>query len=144
MVELIRRTHIVYSVDTLAQQAAAAALANDGSFITRTRAMVNSGRDRICRLFKASGLEHVANQGNYVMVRLPVSDTLMYRKLMTQGIMVRAMTGLRFLNWIRISLVQDEVMAEFCRVFSRVMRKYPHRMNTKNLYPGHEVGTNPL
>ncbi len=123
VVELIRRTHIVYSVNTLAQQAAAAALANDGSFVTQTRVMVTTARARLCQLFEALGLEYVANQGNYVMVRLPISDTLMYRKLMIQGIMVRTMTGFRFPNWIRISLVQAEVMEEFCQVFSRVMEE---------------------
>lgn len=123
LVELIRRTHIVYSVNTLAQQAAAAALSNDGSFITRTRAMVTWARARLCTLFDEMGLEYVANQGNYVMVQLPVSDTLMYRHLMTRGIMVRTMTGFRFPNWIRISLVQAEVMEAFCTVFSQVMEE---------------------
>ncbi len=121
VVDLIRRTHIVYSVNTLAQQSAAAALSNDGSFITQTRAMVTCARIRLAELFDGLGLEYVANQGNYIMVRLPVSDTLMYRKLMTRGIMVRTMTGFRFPNWIRISLVQADVMAEFSRVFSQVM-----------------------
>ncbi|MBU0970738.1 MAG: histidinol-phosphate transaminase [Proteobacteria bacterium] len=121
VVELIRRTHIVYSVNTLAQQAAVAALSNDGSFVTRTRQMVSGARTRLCELFESMGLEHVANQGNYVMVHLPVSDTLMYRKLMTRGIMIRTMTGFRFPNWIRISLVQAPVMEAFCHVFSQVM-----------------------
>jgi histidinol-phosphate aminotransferase len=123
VVELIRRTHIVYSVNTLAQSSAAAALSNDGSFVTRTRAMVTAARARLCQLFETLGLPYVANQGNYVMVRLPVSDTLMYRRLMTRGIMVRTMTGFRFPNWIRISLVQAEVMETFCTVFSEVMEE---------------------
>jgi histidinol-phosphate aminotransferase len=121
VVELIRRTHIVYSVNTLAQQAAVAALSNDGSFEIRTRQMVATARARLCETFESLGLEHVANQGNYVMVHLPVSDTLMYRKLMTRGIMIRTMTGFRFPNWIRISLVQAPVMEVFCHIFSQVM-----------------------
>lgn len=121
VVELIRRTHIVYSVNTLAQQAAAAALSNDGTFIAATRQMVKTARQRLCALFEKLRLEYVANQGNYVMVRLPVSDTLMYRRLMTHGIMVRTMTGFRFPNWIRISLVQPGVMEIFCEIFSRIV-----------------------
>ncbi len=121
VVDLIRRTHIVYSVNTLAQQAAAAALSDDGAFVGQTRLMVKDARNRLGRLFREMGLDYIANQGNYLMVRLPVSDTFMYRKLMTRGIMVRTMTGFRFPNWIRISLVQEPVMAEFCTVFFQVM-----------------------
>jgi histidinol-phosphate aminotransferase len=121
VVALIRRTHIVYSVNTLAQRAAVAALSNDGSFMAATRDMVAAGRSRLIALFRELGLAYVANQGNYVMVHLPVSDTLIYRMLMTRGVMVRTMTGFRFPNWIRISLVQAEVMENFCQVFSRIM-----------------------
>ncbi len=121
IVDIIRRTHIVYSVNTLAQRAAAAALSNDGSFIRDTRKMVGDARELLRSLFEELGLPHVCNQGNYVMARLPVSDTLMYRKLMTRGIMVRTMTGFRFPGWIRISLVQRPVMEEFCRVFREEM-----------------------
>ncbi|WP_163337677.1 histidinol-phosphate transaminase [Desulfopila sp. IMCC35008] len=128
LVDLIRRTHIVYSVNTLAQRAAAAALSNDGSFVTATREMVRAARARLCCLFDDLNLEYLANQGNYVMVRLPVSDTLMYRKLMTSGIMVRTMTGFRFPNWIRISLVQPPVMEEFCRIFAAVMTDFKARL----------------
>ncbi len=127
MVGVIRRTHIVYSVNTLAQRAAAAALTNDGSFIRATREMVREAKALLCPLFDELGLTHVCGQGNYLMVKVPVSDTLMYRKLMTQGIMVRTMTGFRFPNWIRISLVQQPVMEEFCRVFRPVMEEIQGR-----------------
>ena len=59
------------------------------------------------------------------MIHVPVSDTLLYRKLMTQGIMIRTMTGFRFPGWIRVSIVQDAVMEEFCRVFKSVLRPQP-------------------
>jgi len=123
MVAIIRRTHVVYSVNTLAQRAAAAALTNDGSFIKATRKMVKEARTKLCALFDKLGLTYISNQANYLMVKLPVSDTLMYRKLMTKGIMVRTMTGFRLPNWIRISLVQMPVMDEFCRIFAPLVEE---------------------
>ncbi len=44
VVDQIRKTHIVYSVNTLAQRSAAAALSNDGSFIRATRDMGSRGQ----------------------------------------------------------------------------------------------------
>lgn len=121
VVDQIRKTHIVYSVNTLAQRSAAAALANDGSFIRATRDMVREAKELLCPMFDELGLEYVCNEGNYMMVKVPMPDTLIYRKLMKKGVMVRTMTGFRFPNWIRISLVQRPVMEDFCRAFRQVL-----------------------
>ena len=121
VVDLVRRTHIVYSVNTLAQRAAAAALSNDGPFIEATRAMVSEAKELLCSMFDELGLEYICNEGNYLMVRVPVSDTLMYRKLMKKGVMVRTMTGFRFPNWVRVSLVERPAMNEFCKAFREAL-----------------------
>ncbi|MBA3013258.1 MAG: aminotransferase class I/II-fold pyridoxal phosphate-dependent enzyme [Proteobacteria bacterium] len=123
VVNMVRRTHVVYSVNTLAQRSAAAALSNDGSFIRDTRKMVGDAKALVCPLLEELGLDFLCNQGNYLMVHLPFSDTLMYRKLMTKGIMVRTMTGFRFPNWIRVSLVQMPVMEEFCVAFQQIIQE---------------------
>jgi histidinol-phosphate aminotransferase len=47
------------------------------------------------------------------MVRTPISDTLLYRRLMQKGVMVRTMTGFRYPNWIRVSLAQEAAMQAF-------------------------------
>lgn len=124
IVDLIRRTHTVYSVNTLAQKAAAAALVNDGPFIEATRRMVKQAKTLLCNTFDCLGLTYISHEGNYIMVKVPISDTLMYRKLMKKGIMVRTMTGFRFPNWIRISLVQMPVMEAFCNAFIDVLRGF--------------------
>jgi histidinol-phosphate aminotransferase len=124
MVEMIRRTHIVYSVNALAQQAATAALSNDGTFVQQTREMVREAKELLCPFLDNLGLTCQCDQGNYLMVQVPVSDTLLYRKLMTRGIMIRTMTGFRFPGWIRVSLVQRPVMETFCQVFSQVITPY--------------------
>lgn len=121
VVDLVRRTHIVYSVNTLAQQCAVAALDNDGSFVRQTRDMVREARAMLCPMFDSLGLEYLANEGNFLMVRVPMPDTLMYRKLMRKGVMVRTMTGFRFPNWIRVSLVQPPVMEAFSLAFREAL-----------------------
>lgn len=121
VVDIIRRTHIVYSVNTLAQRAAVAAISNNGSFVENTRKMVREAKTMLSTVFDEYGLEYICKEGNYMMVRVPLSDTLMYRKLMKEGVMVRTMTGFRFPNWIRVSLVQLPVMEDFCKAFKKVI-----------------------
>jgi histidinol-phosphate aminotransferase len=122
VVDIIRRTHVVYSVNALAQQAAAAALVDDGPFIAATRAMVAAGKKRVLALCRELGLACQCGEGNFVMIRVPVSDTLLYRKLMARGVMVRTMTGFRFPGWIRVSMGTGDVMDEFCAAMRDALR----------------------
>ncbi len=126
VVDIIRRTHIVYSVNTLAQQAAAAALDNDQDFIEATRQMIHKAREVLCPFFDTLGLEYLSGQGNFLMVHIPVSDTLLYRMLMKHGVMIRTMTGFRFPDWIRITLVEQSVMENFVYAFDKVIKSVRH------------------
>lgn len=119
-VDAIRRTCIVYSVNTVAQEAALAAL-DDDEHILRTRRMVREGKEILQHGLKDLGLPYVVGEGNFVMIKLPVSDTLAYRKLMKHGIMVRSMTGFRFPNYIRVTVSTRDVMEAFLEALSRVL-----------------------
>jgi histidinol-phosphate aminotransferase len=55
------------------------------------------------------------------MIRLPMSDTLAYRKLMARGIMVRTMTGFRFPNFVRVTLSVREALEAFVAALDAVL-----------------------
>jgi len=109
VVDAIRRTCIVYSVNRVAQDSALAAFPAD-DHILRTRQMVREGKAYLHGELKTLGLTFISGEGNFLMVRLPFSDTLAYRKLMTQGVMVRTMTTFRFPNCIRVTIASMEAM----------------------------------
>ena len=121
VVDMIRRTCVVYSVNRIAQEAALAALRDDTDHIGRTRALVRASRDFLRSALSAMGLPVIAGEGNYLIVKLPVSDTLAYRKLMCEGVMVRPMTGFRYPNHIRITLAQQEAMAAFVAALKKIL-----------------------
>lgn len=123
LADIVRRAHVAYSVNTLGQLAAAEAIRDDTGFVEATRVMVAQSRQMLHELFTELGFEHTNGEGNYIMVKTPMSDTLLHRKLLREGIMVRTMTGFRFPNWIRVSLVQQSVMEEFCSAFKNTFRK---------------------
>ena len=120
VVNVIRRTCVVYSVNGLAQEAALAAL-GDSEHILRTRDMVREGKAYLCRELENLGLPFVSGEGNFLMVKLPMSDTLAYRKLMARGIMVRTMTGFRFPNYIRITISGREAMEALVEALALIM-----------------------
>lgn len=119
-VDIVRRTHIVYSVNALAQEAARAALTDGGDHIKASRRMTEAARERLRVFFADQGLPVMAGQGNFIMARASQPDTLLYRKLIKRGIMVRTMTGFRFPNWFRVTLGPEPWMEAFCQAFSQL------------------------
>ncbi len=83
---------------------------DDGEHILRTREMVREGKAFLRRELGNLKLEHHCAEGNFLMIRLGMSDSLAYRKLMTQGVMVRSMTGFRFPNYIRVTIASQEAL----------------------------------
>ncbi|RPI76557.1 MAG: histidinol-phosphate transaminase [Desulfobacteraceae bacterium] len=122
VVNIIRRTCVVYSVNTLAQEAARAAL-DDDDHIWRTRALVREQKEYVRTELARLELETQIGAGCYLMIKLPMSDTLAYRKLMSQGIMIRSMTGFRYPNWIRVSIGRPEAMTAFIAALEQILPK---------------------
>ena len=120
VVDVVRRTCVVYSVNALAQEAALAAL-GDAEHVARTRELVRTAKAFLQRELGNLGLEPVSGEGNFVMARLPMSDSLAYRKLMTRGIMVRTMTGFRFPNFIRVTVGPMEAMEAFVEALAGIL-----------------------
>ncbi len=121
VVNAIRRTCIVYSVNVVAQETAAVAVDAD-DHVMRTRQMVSEGKAFLREELMRLGLPFIVGEGNYLMIRLPMSDTLAYRKLMAEGIMVRTMGGFRFPNYIRVTMSTMNVMEAFIRALVKVVR----------------------
>lgn len=119
-VDAVRRTCVVYSVNSLAQNAAIAAL-DDDAHVVRTRAVVRQSKGFLKKELTTMGLPFVSGEGNFMMIRLPINDTLAYRKLMSHGVMVRSMTGFRYPNHIRVSISTLDVMEDFIHALKRIL-----------------------
>lgn len=122
VVDVIRRTCVVYSVNGLAQEAALASV-DASDHILRTREMVQYGKTFVCKELDLMGLPYISGQGNFMMIKLPMSDSLAYRKLMTHGIMVRTMTGFRFPNYIRLTISAMDAMEAFTTALSLILKE---------------------
>jgi len=122
VVDVVRRTSVAYSVNVQAQQAALAALSDDADHIAATRALVKEGKVFLRQVCDDLDLETVSGEGNYLMIRSPINDMLMYRRLMKRGMMVRTMTGFRFPGWIRVTLREMAVMESFAEALSEEIR----------------------
>ena len=121
VVDMIRRTCLVYSVNGIAQEAALAALRDDADHIRRSRDLVRSSRAYLREELGKMDLPVITGEGNFLVVRLPDSDTLAYRRLMKEGVMIRPMTSFRYPNHIRVTLAQPEAMEAFVAALKRLL-----------------------
>ena len=121
VVDMIRRTCVVYSVNHLAQEAALAAITDETGHIQRTRDLVREEKRFLISELTGLGLGVQHGEGCFIMVKLPLSDTLAYRRLMSEGVMIRSMAGFRFPNWIRVSIGRHEAMEAFMTALRRVL-----------------------
>ncbi len=121
VVDVIRRVCVVYSVNALAQAAALASLSDADRHVAATRSYLAEQRAYLLGELARLGLTVQAGDGCYVMVHLPMSDTQAHRRLLAEGVMVRAMTGFRFPNWIRVSLGPRPALEEFVAALARVL-----------------------
>ncbi|MDD5168055.1 MAG: histidinol-phosphate transaminase [Syntrophales bacterium] len=121
VVDMIRRTCVVYSVNSVAQEAALACIRDDTGHIRRTRDLVREGKAFLLTELSAMGIPVISGEGNYLIAKLPGSDTLAYRKLMHEGIMIRPMTGFRFPNHIRITIARMDAMEAFIAALSKIL-----------------------
>jgi histidinol-phosphate aminotransferase len=122
VVDILRRTCVVYSVNSVAQEAALACLRDDTGHIRRTRDLVRQSKAFLVEELSAMQLPVIVGEGNYLVAKLPGSDTLAYRKLMHEGIMIRPMTGFRYPNHIRITMSTMDAMEAFIEALQKVLK----------------------
>jgi histidinol-phosphate aminotransferase len=122
VVEIIKKVRVVYSVNTLAQISAECILDfDDTKHIENTQKLIKEGKAYLKKELDTMNLPYVIGVASYIMIKLPISDTLAYRKLMTHGIMIRPMTDFRFPNYIRVTISHLHVMKEFISALKEIL-----------------------
>lgn len=111
LTDLLNRVRQPFNVNTLAQAAAVAALA-DAEFL-RTSFEVNlRGMQQLIAGFDALGLEHVPSYGNFVLVKVGPAAKI-YRELLKRGVIVRPVANYGLPEWLRVSIGLPEENAKF-------------------------------
>ncbi|NYT66484.1 histidinol-phosphate transaminase [Alcaligenaceae bacterium] len=102
LTDLMNRVRQPFNVNSLAQAAAIAALA-DATFLQQTYEINRAGKQVLEQGFRKLGLEFVPSYGNFVLVR--VGDAARVNlELLKRGVIVRPVTSDGLPEWLRISV----------------------------------------
>jgi len=99
---LLQKARQPFNVNAIAQAGALAAL-TDTSHIEKTRATNARGMAYFEKAFKERGLEYVPSYANFLLVKTHDGDRV-FRDMLKQGVIIRAMTSYKLPDWVRISI----------------------------------------
>ncbi len=109
-----------YTVDSLAQAAAAAAL-EDTAYFEKTCQRVMDAREAAWRRLVALGFDVVPSQANFLFVRHPrIPGKTLFDGLRQRGILVRRWDLPRIADHLRISVGTPEEMDALCRALEEL------------------------
>ncbi|MGA0845619.1 MAG: histidinol-phosphate transaminase [Luteolibacter sp.] len=99
---LLQKARQPFNVNAIAQAGALAALA-DHEHLEKTKQMNRAGLEFYNFALSARGIEYVPSYANFVLVKTGRGDEL-FREMLKQGVIVRAMSGYKLPDWVRISI----------------------------------------
>lgn len=102
LAEILQKARQPFNVNAVAQAGALAGLRDTGHQ-ERTKRLTDEGRQFLEESFARMGLEFVPSFANFVLVRVGEGDAL-FRAMLREGVIVRAMSGYKLPDWIRISV----------------------------------------
>jgi histidinol-phosphate aminotransferase len=113
LTDLMNRVRQPFNVNTVAQAAAVAALA-DEDFLARSYELNLRGMQQLTEAFKSLGLEYVPSVGNFVLVRVGPAARV-YEELLRRGVIVRPVANYGLPEWLRITVGLPEENEVFLR-----------------------------
>jgi histidinol-phosphate aminotransferase len=117
--ELLQKARQPFNVNAIAQAGAIAAL-GDTDHIANTRAVNQAGMVFYEKAFTERGLEFVPSYANFILVKTGNGDRL-FREMLKQGVIVRAMSGYKLPDWVRISIGTPEQNQRCIEVLDSVL-----------------------
>lgn len=114
--DLMNRVRQPFNVNSIAQAAAVASLADD-EFVERTRALNQAGMVQITQGLQKLGLTFIPSFGNFVSFRVYDARGV-YERLLNQGVIVRPIANYEMPDYLRVSIGLFSENARFLEVLA--------------------------
>lgn len=111
LTDLLNRVRQPFNVNSMAQAAAVAALADD-AFLRRSYEVNRAGMQALESAFRDMGLAFVPSRANFVLVRVGPAARV-YEELLKRGVIVRPVGNYGLPEWLRVSIGLPEENAKF-------------------------------
>ena len=120
LIQVLQKTRQPFNVNGLAQVAGLAALSDDAHQLEMKR-LTDEGRAYLEKEFAAMELEFVPSAANFVLVKVG-DGAAVFRGLLQQRIIVRALKGYNLPEWIRVSVGTMEQNRKCIAALQKVLK----------------------
>ena len=117
--DMMNRVRQPFNVNSVAQAAAAASLADD-NFVEQSYALNQAGMLQLTQAFDRLGLAYIPSFGNFVSVRLDNAGAV-YRRLLENGVIVRPVANYGMPDYLRVSVGLFSENARFLEVLEHIL-----------------------
>ena len=125
LTDLLNRIRQPFNVNSLAQAAAIAALA-DTEFLQKCYEVNRAGYLQLTQAFDQMGLQYLPSSGNFVLVKVgdaPDAGAKVNLELLKAGIIVRPVGNYGLPQWLRISIGLPEENQAFIHALKKILNK---------------------
>lgn len=105
IIDLLQKARQPFNVNAIAQAGALAAMA-DAEHIAKTRAINREGMAYYEISLSVRKLEFIPSFANFLLIKTGEGDQV-FRRMLQQGVIVRAMSSYKLPEWVRISIGTD-------------------------------------
>ena len=119
LAEMLNRVRMPFNVNSLAQAAAVAALA-DIDFLEQTVEMVHQGIDFLFGALADRGFQAFPTQANFFLIDVQQPADTVFDRLLRQGVIVRSMRAYGYPNYIRLSVGRPDENRKFLSALDAV------------------------
>lgn len=116
---LLQKARQPFNTNALAQAGALAALSDD-EHVEQTRRVNKQGLDLMTRAMEERGIEYVPSFANFLLLKCGNGDAV-FQAMLKQGVIVRAMSGYKLPDWIRVSIGTPEQNKRVIEVLDAVL-----------------------
>jgi histidinol-phosphate aminotransferase len=114
------KVRLPFSVNTLAQAAAAAAL-DDEAFVRQSLKMNEEGKKYLYKQLAGLGLKYIETESNFIYFDVEMNAATLAEKMNEEGVIVRPLTGFGLPKAMRVTVGQREENERFILVLTRCL-----------------------
>jgi histidinol-phosphate aminotransferase len=118
--DILNRVRQPFNVNSIAQAAAVASLADD-DFVARSYAANQAGMVQITQGLAALGLTFIPSKGNFVTFKVS-NASLVNQQLLKNGVIVRAVANYEMPDYLRVSIGLFSENARFLEVLEKILK----------------------
>ena len=119
VVEMLNRIRQPFNINTAAQLAAAAALADD-EHMQKSMRLNKEGMQTLTAAFTRRSIPFIPSYGNFISFQPPLAADVFYEKMLASGFILRKLKEYEMSDWLRLTVGTPAQNEEFIKYLSEL------------------------